>query len=386
MLDQLACAHKALRGAKAVGLSRVELADATKGIGRLRSRLAALEADVATAVAGLDDKVTDPEDQIRSQSKQSRRKAKKAARRARGLEDMPNTKQRLDDGDLTEEHVDSLIDAAEKTSHADVDGDKRLLDDAASRPADLAAKDIRDWISRHRRAKSDEERQRRQRTERRLSVWTDQDGMIVLHGVFDPVTGMELKRRIDAETERLYHTDGGREGADEVRTPAQRRADALHGLLCVAKTTTVKANESPRNQLIVVTDTTLTKAQIPGLGPIPRFELERLACHSSLFAMLFDGDGQPLWHGREVRLATDAQWRALIARDGGCVICGADPRWCQAHHIVPWQPPARGPTNIDNLALVCGHDHHKLHTNGLTLVRDGPGQWHTQPDPHTLAA
>ena len=102
--------------------------------------------------------------------------------------------------------------------------------------------------------------------------------------------------------------------------------------------------------------------------------------------MLFDGDGQPLWHGQEVRLATDAQWRALIARDGGCVLCGADPRWCQAHHIVPWQPPARGPTNIDNLALVCGHDHHKLHTNGLTLVRDGPSQWHTQPDPHTLAA
>ena len=210
MLDQLACAQRALRGAKAVGLSRVELADATKGIGRLRSRLAALEADVATAVAGLDDKVTDPEDQIRSQSKQSRRKARQAARRARGLEDMPNTKSAAPGRwDLTEEHVDSLIDAAEKTSFADVDGDKRLLDDAASRPADLAAKDIRDWISRHRRAKSDEERQRRQRFERRLSVWTDQDGMIVLHGVFDPVSGMELKRRIDAETERLYHTDGG---------------------------------------------------------------------------------------------------------------------------------------------------------------------------------
>ena len=385
MLDQLAGAQKALRGAKAVGLSRVELADATNAIGRLRSRLVALEADVATAVAGLDDKTTDPEDQLRSQSKQSRRKARQAARRAEGLKDMPNTKRRLTDGDLTEEHVDSLIDAATKTSPAQVDNDRRLLDNAAARPADMAAKDIRDWISRRRRAKSEEERQRRQRTDRRLSMWTDDDGMIIIHGAFDPVFGLELKKRIDAETERLYQQDGGRDGASQVRTSAQRRSDALHGLLC-AKNTPVRTDPSPRNQVIVVADTTLTRAHIPGLGPIPRFELERLACDASIFGMLFDGDGQPLWHGREVRLATNAQWRALIARDGGCVICGTDPRWCEAHHIVPWQPPARGPTDIDNLALLCGHDHQKLHTEGLILVRDGPGQWHTIPNPHTLAA
>ena len=385
MLDQLAGAQKALRGANAAGLSRVELADATRAIGRLRSRLVALEADVATAVAGLDDKATDPEDQLRSQSKQSRRKARQAAKRAEGLGSMPNTRRRLDDGDLTEEHVDSLIDAANQTSFEDVDGDERLLSNAAARPADLAAKDIRDWVSRRRRAKSEEERQQRRRTDRRLSMWIDDDGMMIIHGGFDPVVGAEIKKRIDAEVDRLYHADGGRDGASEVRTPEQRRADALHGLLC-AKTAKVTTPESPRNQLIVVADTNLTPAHIPGLGPIPRFELERLACDASIFGILFDGDGQPLWHGREVRLASDAQWRALIARDGGCVICGAEPQWCQAHHIIPWQPPTRGPTDIDNLALVCGHDHTKLHSAGLILVRDGPGQWHTETDPHTLAA
>ena len=34
---------------------------------------------------------------------------------------MPNTKRRLENGDLTDEHVDSLIRAAEQTSFADVD-------------------------------------------------------------------------------------------------------------------------------------------------------------------------------------------------------------------------------------------------------------------------
>lgn len=386
MLDRLATAHEVLRGAKAEGLSRVELADAVKAIGRLRSRLAALEGDVATAVAELKGKATDPVEHLRSQSKQSRRAASKAIRRAEGLASMPNTRGRLADGDLTEEHVDSLIDAAHETSFDDVDSDQRLLDDTAARPADLAGKDIRGWVSRRRRAKTEEERQRRRRADRHLSMWTDDEGMMILHGAFDPVVGAEINKKIEAETERLYHTDGGRENASRVRTSQQRRADALHGLVCSGPAKVTSSASQPRNQLIVVADTDLTRAQIPGLGPIPRFELERLGCNASLFGILFDGEGQPLWHGREVRLATDIQWRALIARDGGCVLCGAEPRWCEAHHIVAWRPPARGPTDIDNLALVCGHDHHRLHSEGLILVRDRPGQWHTGPDSHTLAA
>lgn len=393
MLDKVKAAQRALRGAKPTGLSRPQLADAARALARLRSQIAALETDVATEVDGLGDKGADSAETMRGAGRRSRRAARKVARRARALESMPNTKQRLSDGDLTDEHVDSLIDAAEQTSFAEVDGTERLLDDASARPADMAARDIRDWTRRRRSARGHEERQRSRREARGLSLWDD-EGMTVIHGRVDPVTGSEIKAMIDAETDRLWHLDGGRDGAAEVRTSEQRRADALHELLCRPSTGPARSGVAhPRTQLIVVAEAGVIsgrdpqgRCEIPGLGTIPRSELDRLSCEAAVFGIIFDGDGSPLWLGRENRLASSDQWRALIARDGGCVLCAAAPVYCQAHHIVAWQPPARGPTDIENLALVCIHHHRHLHDTGQVLTRAGPGQWSTEPEEHDLVA
>ncbi len=111
--------------------------------------------------------------------------------------------------------------------------------------------------------------------------------------------------------------------------------------------------------------------EIPGTGPIPARVLERLACGTDIFGMIFDGNGQPLWHGRKVRTITDAQWRALVARDRGCVLCRAAPSWCEGHHIIGWQAPARGRTDIENLALLCYRCHHELHDSAGRLQRTG---------------
>ncbi len=130
-----------------------------------------------------------------------------------------------------------------------------------------------------------------------------------------------------------------------------------------------------RNQVVIVADVKAVegdewaRCEIAGTGPIPLRELERLACGADIFGVIFDGDGQPLWHGRRVRTVTDAQWRALVARDRHCVVCEAAPNWCEAHHLVPWRAPHRGSTNIDNLALLCTRCHHELHDSGLALRR-----------------
>ncbi len=132
-----------------------------------------------------------------------------------------------------------------------------------------------------------------------------------------------------------------------------------------------------RNQLIIVADTRAVlgeewaDCEIPGTGPIPARVLERLACGADIFGMIFDGNGQPLWHGRKVRTITDAQWRALVARDRGCVLCRAAPSWCEGHHIIGWQAPARGRTDIENLALLCYRCHHELHDSAGRLQRTG---------------
>ena len=141
---------------------------------------------------------------------------------------------------------------------------------------------------------------------------------------------------------------------------------------------------SLRNQILVIAHTDAitgadpaARCEIPGTGPIPRSELERLACEADLFGALFDGNGLPLWHGRRTRTVTPQQWRMLIARDRGCVLCAASPGHCHAHHIIPWTAPAQGPTDIDNLVLVCNRHHHHIHQHNLTLNRTPDGQWDT---------
>ena len=144
---------------------------------------------------------------------------------------------------------------------------------------------------------------------------------------------------------------------------------------------------SQRNQIVVVaqlddladTNQGTLGGLIPGTGPISRSELERLACDADLQGLIFNGRGEPLWLGRRRRSASAAQLKALIARDRGCVLCDASPHHCHAHHIVPWQND--GPTDIDNLALVCHQDHTKIHDRQLRLKRHPDGKWTTTHDP-----
>ncbi|MYG79152.1 MAG: DUF222 domain-containing protein, partial [Acidimicrobiaceae bacterium] len=136
----------------------------------------------------------------------------------------------------------------------------------------------------------------------------------------------------------------------------------------------------PKAQLCVVMDVPYLatngergRCEIPGVGAIARSELERLGCDPDIYGILFDQQGLPLYHGRKTRRVSPQQWRVLVARDKGCVICGAHPNWCQAHHVRYWR--LGGPTDIDNLVLLC-HAHHRwVHDNEITL-RHGPNGWY----------
>ena len=140
----------------------------------------------------------------------------------------------------------------------------------------------------------------------------------------------------------------------------------------------------PKAQLCIVMDVTYLatngergRCEIPGVGAIARSELERLGCDTETYGILFDQRGLPLYHSRKTRRVSPQQWRVLLARDRGCVICGAHPNLCQAHHVKYWS--LGGPTDIDNLALLC-HAHHRwVHDNEITLRR-GPNGWHAPAD------
>lgn len=86
-----------------------------------------------------------------------------------------------------------------------------------------------------------------------------------------------------------------------------------------------------------------------------------LACDATVRPLVFRR-GAPIDAGRDRRLVSRAQRRALKARDGGCTFPGCGhARFLDAHHVDHWIHG--GPTDLANLVLLC-RAHHRLHHRG----------------------
>jgi hypothetical protein len=132
---------------------------------------------------------------------------------------------------------------------------------------------------------------------------------------------------------------------------------------------------------------------------LPVAEVRRLACEANIIPIVLDSHGVVLDEGRSKRLATDEQRLALRAMYATCAINGCDVAFdqCDIHHLKPWEPPANGETDLDNLRPLCtaGPNHHaQWHRNGWTghvdahtgalivTYRDGTTEHHPLPRQH----
>jgi hypothetical protein len=88
---------------------------------------------------------------------------------------------------------------------------------------------------------------------------------------------------------------------------------------------------------------------------------------------------QPLEVGRATRVVQPGQRMALTVRDRGCVFPGCDRplAWCDAHHLWHWVDG--GPTDLDNLALLCRAHHRTVHEGGWHLARGPDGRCTATP-------
>jgi HNH endonuclease len=101
----------------------------------------------------------------------------------------------------------------------------------------------------------------------------------------------------------------------------------------------------------------------------------RLGAAMALLPPVLGGaPSQPLDVGRTSRVVQPAQRAALAVRDGGCVFpdCDRPLGWCEAHHLIHWLDA--GPTDLDNLALLCRAHHRAVHEGGWRLARDPDGR------------
>lgn len=226
-------------------------------------------------------------------------------------------------------------------------------------------------------------------------------GRVSVRADLDALTGEKLLTALSKYSAPQPSVDG----TPDTRTPARRRADALAQLLSTVLAfgdLGTEAGERPQLSVHVNVrdlagsgfgehrgfgehdaDCATESAQRPDLaqlwrsrdiarapwtGPLTITAARILGCDSEVTPIFLDEHGVPLAVGRSQRTVTKAQRRALAARDHGCAFpgCTAPPAWCEGHHIQHWVDG--GPTDLDNLVLLCGAHHRTLHTTDWEIA------------------
>lgn len=208
----------------------------------------------------------------------------------------------------------------------------------------------------------------RHRATRSLEVRQRSDGSADLRGHLDPELSASLLSQLTPLAAPRPAVDGSR----DLRTTAQRNADALADLLKIAAGADGAPTRHGSRPTVTVTmalETLERRLGAPGAtldwsGPLSAESARRLACDARIVPVVLGTDGQPLDVGRASYPVTAAIWRALVARDGGCAFAGCDrpPEWTEAHHRMHWEDG--GETSVQNCCLLCDHHHRVVHHQG----------------------
>lgn len=289
---------------------------------------------------------------------------------ARGLREMPATREALERGDISMSAVKVLV-AARETDPGAFDGaERRLVEAAAIHSMNDLRRIARYWqqqAEREAAVEGDEALHRRRRLHASLSFL----GMVRVDGDLDPETGETLLTALQAVLDAE-----ARSGAADDRTPAQRRADAL-GEICRQwldrEDRPSVAGERPHVTVTVdarslaadgPSDRETLASELDHAGPVDPATVRRLVCDASVRRVVLSGRSEPVDVGRRTPVVPPAMRRAVIVRDRHCRFPGCDRphTWCDAHHVVHWADG--GPTAVQNLVLLCRRHHRKLHERG----------------------
>jgi Domain of unknown function (DUF222)/HNH endonuclease len=189
---------------------------------------------------------------------------------------------------------------------------------------------------------------------------------------FPAATYAEVRTTLEAAAHDVP-TDGG--------TPwDQRVCDAMTGILGSANTGTGSPNfvvvHVPLDALVDdAFESTALAGELERDGLIDGETVQHMACDATIAVAIDDDAGHTMYEGRARRFPTDAQRREVMRRDRHCRFPGCtNVTFTNVHHVIPWKPG--GPTDLDNLALMCRHHHRVVHSNGWTMSGDPNGELH----------
>jgi len=304
--------------------------------------------------------------------------ARERVRVARALGSLPLLAEALGRGQLSYAKVRALTRVATPETEA------RLLAVGRAGTAAHVERIVRGWRLVDRRAEARETVLRH--ASRALHVRTDEDGMVVVSGRFEPEVGALLTQALAAARETLYQRARARgeaaanPGNVSAETPslAQQQADALALLAESALHHLDPGAPGERYQVVVHVDAqVLADPDQPGQSVLDdgaRVSAEtsqRLACDASRVVMRHDDHGRLVEIGARTRTIPPALRRALHHRDRSCRFPGCGVRFGQGHHLRHWAHG--GPTTLSNLALLCRRHHRAVHEEGYQVARGPDG-------------
>jgi hypothetical protein len=156
------------------------------------------------------------------------------------------------------------------------------------------------------------------------------------------------------------------DGASAQAPPMPNTADGFMSLVMAGWDAEVAARPHGQRTTVVLHVDLDSRVAALHLGPLLSDDDRRYLTCDATCEVWFQRDGRVIGAGRATRTVGRRLRRALEHRDRCCVIpgCGAT-RGLHAHHIVHWEDG--GPTELDNLVLVCPF-HHRAHHRGVITI------------------
>jgi hypothetical protein len=305
-------------------------------------------------------------------------KARRWIDAAHALESLPRTSEAFASGRLG---VDKVV---ELTRFATPDSEKDLLP-WAERVAPGAIKAKGEELAR--RSMEDAERIHRDRSLR--FSWEDEGRALFLEGWLPAAQGQVVLHALDRVASTLPVLPG-----EDRADVDQRRADALVAL----SSARIADDPDPDRATVVVhvpvevltgDDAAASGSRgedseqgcaLEGGGVVSTDTARRLACSARVQTVVEDERDWIVGVGRASREPPAWMVRALRRRDGGCRFPGCGTRaFTHPHHVRWWS--AKGPTDVDNLVLLCTFHHVLVHEAGwsLTYRRDNTVRFY-RPD------
>ena len=238
---------------------------------------------------------------LREDGLRSRRRARSEVETAVELSELPKTSEGLRKGEISYDNA-RIIAGASKRGEIDED---ELGDAARNQSPDKFAASVRKY-EQQRSEDDGMSKLEHQRFRRYAKIKTDlTDGMVVLYGRFDPITGARITSVLSQKMDELWREEDPRNRA----TPGQRMADALQILLTRPDGEDDGPSRGTRLLLIADYDVItgeLKNGRLPDGTPIPTRKIRDLACDAEILPAIFQGASQPLEPGES---QTDRQSR-----------------------------------------------------------------------------